>query len=73
MDITLSIGLLLAVTGFWAWVLFLGGADWLEGTWMAEVFVHVGAGGLSSTALKILTTVIWLGEVTYFVVTLSMR
>ena len=73
MDIFFSVGLLLVVTGFWAWVIFFGGADRLEGTWLAEVFVHVGAGELKSGALKILTTAVWLAAIGFVIADLSMR
>jgi hypothetical protein len=52
---------------FWAWVLFLGGAEWLEGSWLAGLLVHVRAPEVSAEGIKVIAALLWLFEVVWSV------
>jgi hypothetical protein len=52
----------------WAWVLALGGAEWLEGSWLAGLLVHVRGPELSAEGLKVIAGLLWLFEAIWFVI-----
>jgi hypothetical protein len=65
--------LLVWVAGFaatsllWAWILFWGGAEWLEGT-MASGFLHVLAYRWSADGIKLFVGLTWLFEGIWFAI-----
>jgi hypothetical protein len=67
MDIVLWIGLFAVTSLFWAWVVFLGGAEWLEGP-LAAIIAHVRAAEVSAEGLKVIAMVCWLFEAVMFVI-----
>ena len=58
---------------FWCWLLFLGGADWLEGSWLAALFVHVRAVEWSAQGIKLFAGLSWLCQGIWFVIGVFVR
>ncbi len=65
---------LFAITSlFWAWILFWGGADWLEGSWLAAVFLYFRAMEWSAEGIKAFAALMWLAEGLWFTLGLFVR
>jgi hypothetical protein len=61
--------LLFAVTSlFWIWVLFLGGAERLEGTWASAWLIDWFAPNWSAAGIKLFGLVAWVATAIWFVV-----
>ena len=73
MGVAVWIGLFLVSSLFWAWILFLGGADWLEGSWLAAVFVHFRAMEWTAEGIRLFAALMWLGQGIWFVVGLFVK
>ena len=60
-EMSLSIWILVfAVSSlFWGWIVFLGGADWLEGSILSAFLVSVHAPQWSAEELKAFVGIIW--------------
>jgi hypothetical protein len=58
---------------FWAWILFWGGADWLEGSWLAAVFVYFRAVEWTAEGIKLFAGLMWLVESIWFAIGLFVR
>ena len=52
-----------AYTSFVAWVLFWGGAEWLEGTFTSGFLVHELAHRWSAEGIKLYVGLSWIGAV----------
>jgi hypothetical protein len=52
----------------WAWILFWGGDEWLEGTILSGLLVHLMAPQWSANALRIFAGGAWLLGTVWFVV-----
>ncbi len=68
MGVAVWIGLFLLSSLFWAWLLFWGGADWLEGSWLAAVFVHFRAMEWTAEGIRLFAGLMWLGEGIWFAI-----
>jgi hypothetical protein len=53
---------------FWAWVLFWGGADWLEGSFLSGLLVDIFAPRWSAAGIKVFAALTWLIEGLWFAV-----
>ena len=47
---------------FTLWILFLGGAEWLEGTVRASLLVHYNAPYWHATGIKLYVAITWLAS-----------
>ncbi len=72
-DYVLWIGLFLAASLFAFWVLFWGGADWLEGSFLAAFLVHFRAAAWTADGIKVFVAIGWFGEGVWFVIGLFNR
>jgi hypothetical protein len=68
MSLLLWIALYLVTSLLWVWVLFLGGADWLEGSFLAGLLVHVFAPRWSADGLRVFAAGTWLLQTIWFIV-----
>lgn len=68
MGLAAWIGLFFFSSLFWAWILFWGGADWLEGSWLAALFVHFRAMEWSAPGIKLFAGLVWIGQGIWFVI-----
>jgi hypothetical protein len=50
----------------WAWVLFWGGADWLEGSFLAGLLVHILAPRWTADGIKLFAAFSWFFETVWF-------
>ncbi|HEY1190411.1 MAG TPA: hypothetical protein VGE74_22445 [Gemmata sp.] len=66
MSLTAWIGLFLISSLFWAWLLFLGGANWLEGSWLAAVVVHFRAMEWTADGIRLFAMLTWGLETIWF-------
>ena len=58
---------------FWCWLLFWGGADWLEGSWLAAFFVHARAMEWSADGIRAFAGLMWLCQGIWFTIGLFVR
>jgi hypothetical protein len=59
---------LFAVTSLlWTWVLFWGGADWLEGSFLSGFLIHTFAPRWSAEGIKVFAALTWLLEGLWFI------
>ncbi len=70
MDVGFWIAAFAVTSLFCTWVIFLGGADWLEGSWLAEVLITRLAGEVSAAGLKVLAGIIWFGQAIFLLIRL---
>ena len=68
MGLAAWVGVFLVSSLFWAWILFWGGADWLEGSWLAAVFVHFRAMEWTAEGIKLFAGLVWLCESIWFAI-----
>jgi|GEM_PF-422151 len=68
MGLALWIGLFVISSLFWAWVIFGAGADWLEGSWLAAVFIHVRAMEWNAETIRLCAGLMWLAEGIWFAI-----
>jgi hypothetical protein len=52
----------------WSWILFWGGDEWLEGSFLSGLFVHVLAPRWSADGLRIFAGGTWFVQTIWFVV-----
>jgi len=57
-----------ATSLLWAWILFWGGADWLEDTFLSGFLVHPLSSRWSADGIRLFVGFTWLGESIWFVV-----
>lgn len=68
MGILAWVGLFLACSLFWGWLVFGGGADWLEGSLLAALVVHARATAWTAEGIKAFAVLMWLGQGVWFVI-----
>lgn len=73
MGLALWVGLFALASLVWAWILFWGGADWLEGSWLAVVFVHFRAVEWSADGIRLFAGLMWLLQTVWFVIGLFVK
>jgi hypothetical protein len=54
------IGLFVLNSLFWSWILFWGGAERLEGSFLAALLVHLRASAWSAEGIKLFALLSWL-------------
>lgn len=62
--------------GVWFWVVYLGGADWLEGSFLSAIFVSILAPRWNSDGIKLFIWAVFVFQTIYFIIGLfspSMR
>jgi len=52
---------------FWAWIVFGGGADWLEDTWLSGFLLCWLAPRWSADGIKVFALITWLLQGIWFV------
>ncbi|WP_439632147.1 hypothetical protein [Gemmata sp.] len=67
------VALFLACSLFWGWLVFGGGADWLEGSFLAGLVVHVRATAWTAEGIKAFAVLMWLCQAIWFVIGLFSR
>ena len=67
------IGLFAACSALWGWLLLGGGAEWLEGSFLAGLVVHVRAPEWTADGIKVFTGLVWLGQAIWFMIGLFNR
>jgi hypothetical protein len=72
-DYVIWTALFLATSLFWFWILFKGGADWLEGSILVGLLLHFRATTWTAEGIKLFAGIAWLGEIVWFVVGLFSR
>jgi hypothetical protein len=68
MDFLLWIALFAAGSLFWAWILFWGGAERLEGTLLSGILLWCQAPTWSTTAIKVFAAGSWAIQAVWFVI-----
>lgn len=61
----------LASSLFWSWIIFWGGAAWLEGSFVAGLFVHFRAPTWTEEGIKIFAVLTWICEFIWFMIGLK--
>lgn len=67
----LAISGFIATTAFAAWVIFLGGAEWLEGSLWSGFLFHPLAPTAPATILKLAAVVVWSFHLALFIIDVS--
>jgi hypothetical protein len=67
MDHVLWIVLFLLASLLWAWILFWGGADWLESSFLSELILHFRAPLWSADGIRIFAGLTWLAQTSWFI------
>lgn len=62
------IGAYAGLSLFWAWLLFLGGAEWLEGSWLAAFIVHFRSPEWTADGIRLFALLMWIGQTIWFVI-----
>ncbi len=73
MGIAMWVALFLLTSLVWAWILFWGGAEWLEGSWLAALFVHARAVEWNAEGIKLFAALMWLGGTIWFCIGLFVK
>jgi len=73
MGLSVWIALFVASSLFWCWLLFWDGAEWLEGSWLAALFVHVRAVTWSAEGIKAFAALSWFFQGIWFAIGLFVR
>jgi hypothetical protein len=68
MDIGIWIVIFVFSSLFWCWILFWGGAEWLEGTFLSGLLLHMRAPLWSEEGLKIFAGLTWLIHGVWFLI-----
>ena len=68
MGMTVWVALFALSSALWAWVLFLGGADWLEGSWLASLFIHARAVEWTAEGIKLFAGLTWFFQGVWFAI-----
>ncbi|VTS02475.1 Uncharacterized protein OS=Pseudomonas stutzeri MF28 GN=L686_22480 PE=4 SV=1 [Gemmata massiliana] len=68
MSLNTWIGLFLLTSLFWAWLLFLGGARWLEGSWLIAFIVDFSAMEWTADGIRLFAMLMWILETIWFVI-----
>ena len=55
-------------TVFAVWVVFLGGAEWLEGTIKSAFLLNANAASWHATGIKAYVAIMWVGSLLWFLV-----
>ncbi len=66
MSVILWVVLFAVSSLLWAWILFWGGADWLEGSFLSGLLVHVFAPRWTAEGIKVFVALTWLIEGIWF-------
>lgn len=53
---------------FWCWVIFWGGAERLQETWIADVLICYGAHNCDADGIKLLAWVILIGTAIWYII-----
>jgi hypothetical protein len=67
MHLTLWILLFLFHSALYGWIVFGGGAEWLEDTFLVTLLVHFRAQHLDSEGIRAMALVLWIGMLFWFV------
>ena len=67
MELLTWIGIYLASALFWIWILFLGDADWLEGSMLAGFLIHFRATNWSVEGLHLFAAASWFLQTIWFI------
>ena len=59
---------IVAATVFAAWVVFLGGAEWLEGTIKSGFLIHAAAPFWHAAGIKAYVAITWVGAVLWVLI-----
>ncbi len=57
-----------AATAFAVWVVFFGGAEWLEGTIKSAFLIHANAPFWHAAGIKAYVVITWLGSLFWLLV-----
>lgn len=57
----------------WAWVIFWGGDEWLEGSFLAALFVYIRAPAWTADGLRLFAQASWFVQTVWFVAGLFSR
>ncbi|HXD87368.1 MAG TPA: hypothetical protein VN641_12805 [Urbifossiella sp.] len=68
MGIAVWIGAFAVTSLFWAWLLFGGGAAWLEGSFLSGLLVHFRAPEWTAEGIRLFAFLMWIGATIWFVV-----
>ncbi len=68
MNVLVWIGLFVASSLFWAWLLFWGGAEWLDGSFLSGLLIHFRAPEWGAEGIKLFAVLSWLGQTIWFVI-----
>ena len=60
------IALFAASSLFWCWLLFWGGAEWLEGSFLSGLLVHFRAPHWSAEGIKLFAGLTWFLQGVWF-------
>jgi len=65
-DVVSWILLFLAASLFWGWIIFLGGAQRLEGSILSGFLIHFRAVEWSEEGIKAFALILWIGNFLWF-------
>ncbi len=67
MSVWVWIGLFLVASLFWSWVIWLGGAEWLEGSFVSGLLIDWWAPRWSAEGIKLYAGLTWIVSGLWFV------
>lgn len=73
MGIAVWVGVFAVTSLFWVWIIFLGGADWLEGSWLAAFIISSTAMEWSAEVIKLFAGLMWFGAGIWFTIGLFVK
>ncbi len=68
MSLSVWIGVFLFCSLFWAWLIFWGGANWLERTWLIAIVVDAGAIDWTAEGIRFFAMLVWILQTIWFVI-----
>ncbi|HZK79630.1 MAG TPA: hypothetical protein VFC46_01150 [Humisphaera sp.] len=68
MELLTWIEIFAACSLFWTWILFWGGADWLEGSFLSGVLLWFRAPEWSSEGIQLFAACSWVFQAIWFII-----
>jgi hypothetical protein len=68
MSLLLWVAVFAVLSLFWSWILFWGGAEWLEGSFLSGLLLDVWAPRWSADGIKVFVKLTWFLAGVWFVV-----
>jgi hypothetical protein len=68
MSVAVWVAFFVVTSLFWGWVIFGGGADWLDGSFLGGLLIHFRAPMWSADGIRLFAGLTWLAEAIWFLI-----